>query len=207
MALAERLNKTITHSMLSLRQIDLKISAVQTLVKGLQCMLNKRALSMVNGEPITPNMLLTGFDIDMQPDYTQSRVAKKCIKARADIQAQTKKMKTLNSRVWSKFILTYVEGLNCYKKRYAQANDIKEGDYVLYSGYNRELSPINTYMICKVLEAKRGRDGDSVIRSLKVKLVKGGKPRVFVRPIRRFSLLELDGIKAEASYLAPTNKS
>ena len=131
---------------------------------------------------------------------------KKFINTRADIQAQTKKMKTLNSRVWSKFILTYVEGLNCYKKKYAKARDIKEGDYVLYFGYNRELSPIDTYMICKVLEPKRGRDGDTEIRSLKVKLIKGGKPAVFVRPIRRFSLLELDGIKDETSNLSQTNK-
>ena len=91
MGLAERLDKTITHSILTLRQIDLKISAVETLVKGLQCMLNKRALSMVDGEPITPNMLLTGFDIDMQPDYNQSKVDKKFINTRADIQAQTKR--------------------------------------------------------------------------------------------------------------------
>ena len=44
MGLVERLHKTITHSMLSLKQANLRLSQITTIVKGLQCMLNKRPL-------------------------------------------------------------------------------------------------------------------------------------------------------------------
>ena len=71
------------------------------------------------------------------------------------------------------------------------------GDYVLYSGVNKEMSPINSYNICKVLEVIKGRNGDNEARSLKVKLIKGGKEKIFTRNIRRFALLELEGMKGD----------
>ena len=104
-------------------------------------------------------------------------------------------MKAIHTRAWGKFILSYVENLNVFKKRYQKSILITKGDFVLYSGMNREMCPVNTYIICKVKEVIQGRDGDNEPRSLKVELIKGGKSKIFTRSIRRFSLLELDDLK------------
>ena len=104
-------------------------------------------------------------------------------------------MKALYSRIWGKFILTYVENLNVYKKKNQSAPNIKIGDYVIYSGLNKEMSPINQYQICQVLNVIKGRNGDEDVRSLKVKMIKGGTFKEFTRNIIRFSFLELDLVK------------
>ena len=197
MGLAERLNRTITHSMLSLRQLDLKLSMVETVIKGLQCTLNKRALCIIDDEIITPNSLLTGHDINITPTYQLSKEHARLINSREDVVQHSKHMKQIQARIWSKFILSYVENLNLYKKKHAKSRQIVAGDYVLYSGINKKMSPINTYNICQVLDIIHGRNGDKEIRSLKVKLIHGGKEKIFTRNVRRFSLLELDGIKGE----------
>ena len=105
-------------------------------------------------------------------------------------------MKTVYSRVWEKFILSYVENLNIFKSKCNTKRDIKEGDLVIYSGLNKEMSPINSYQICQVIGITLGRDGDNQQRSLTVKLLKGNKRKdtVFTRNIRRFSLLEIDDL-------------
>ena len=89
--------------------------------------------------------------------------------------------------------MSYVENLNVYKKKNQTANEIKPGDYVIYSAMNKEMNPINVYQICRVLQILKGRNGDGQIRSLRVKMIQGGKPKEFTRNIRRFSLLELNG--------------
>ena len=69
MGLIERMHRIISHSMLSLKQADLRVSQVTTLIKGMQCMLNKRPLCGMTKENteevefVTPNMLLTGYDL------------------------------------------------------------------------------------------------------------------------------------------------
>ena len=201
MGLVERMHKTITHSMLSLKQADLRLSQVTTLIKGLQCMVNKRPLCGMNQEGTeavdfsTPNMLLTGYDLNVCPSYSLPKCGPKLIQSREDIIQYSKHMKAVYSRVWGKFILSYVEDLNLYKKKNQQSRPIKVGDYVIYSGMNKEMSPINVYQICRVLQVIQGRDGDQQIRSLKVKMIKGGKFKEFTRNVRRFSLLELDETK------------
>ena len=60
-----------------------------------------------------------------------------------------------------------------YKRKNQQSADIKAGDFVIYSGLNKEISPINVYQICRVIETIKGRDGDQQIRSLKVQMIKG----------------------------------
>ena len=44
MGLVERLHRIIAHSMLSLKQTNLRLSQMTTIIKGLHCMLNKRSL-------------------------------------------------------------------------------------------------------------------------------------------------------------------
>ena len=101
--------------------------------------------------------------------------------------------------------MTYVEQMNVYKKRNQTECNIKVGDYVIYSGMNKEMSPINIYQICKVTEVIRGRDGDGQIRSFKVKMIKGGKIKELTRNIRRFSLLELHGTEQLPSSSEPSS--
>ena len=73
-SLVERLQKVITYSMLSLRQANLSLSHVTTIVKGLQCVLNKRPLYYSETEVVTPNSLLTGYDINITPSFTLPKV-------------------------------------------------------------------------------------------------------------------------------------
>ena len=121
--LIERMHKTITHSMLSLKQADLKLSQITTLVKGLQCMVNKRPLCGMNQESTdevdfaTPNMLLTGYDLNTCPSFTLPKGKANVIQSKEDVIKYSRHMKTLYSRVWGKFILSYVEDLNIYKKK------------------------------------------------------------------------------------------
>ena len=182
MGLVERLHKTITSSMLSLKQANLKLSQITTLVKGLQCMMNKRPLSGMEKEQIdevefvTPNMLLTGWDLNMCPNYTVPKVPKHLIQARADIVHFTRHMKSLYQRVWSKFISTYVDSLNLYKKKNQVSSIIKQGGFVIYSTLNKEMSPVNVFQVCQVLEAIKGRDGQ--IRTMKVKRSRGQNQRI-----------------------------
>ena len=82
-------------------------------------------------------------------------------------------MKAMYSRIWGKFILSYVENFNNYKRTNQSAPNIKVGDYVIYGGLNKEMSPINKFQICKVLEVLKGRNGDDEIRSLKVQMING----------------------------------
>ena len=86
-------------------------------------------------------------------------------------------MKSVYSRVWGRFILSYVEDLNSYKRKNQIEAKVKVGDYVIYSGLNKEMSPINVYQICKVIEVIKGRNGDQQTRSLKVQMLKGAKLR------------------------------
>ena len=67
----------------------------------------------------------------------------------------------LYSRIWGKIILSYVKNLNNYKRKNQSARNIKVGDYVIYSGLNKEMSPINEFQICEVLEVIKGRNGKS----------------------------------------------
>ena len=64
------------------------------------------------------------------------------------------------SRILVKLILTYIENLNIYKKRNQSGANIKVGDFVIYSGLNKEMSQVITYKICRVVEVIRGRNGD-----------------------------------------------
>ena len=103
-------------------------------------------------------------------------------------------MKSILARLWSKFILSYVEGLNFYKKKYQKTRGIKVGEYLLYSSINKESkTPINSYIVCKVRETLLGRDG--AVRSLEVDVVFGWQPKELTSDIKRFSLLEIDYLK------------
>merc|ERR1711873_123478 len=93
-------------------------------------------------EFLTPSMLLTGYDINVCPNYTLPKVEKRMIQGRSDIIAYSKHMKALNSRLWGKFILSYVENLNNYKRKNKTTPKIKRGDYVIYSGLNKKMSSI-----------------------------------------------------------------
>ena len=107
-------------------------------------------------------------------------------------------MKSVYSRVWGKFILSYVEDLNLYKKKNQHEANIKVGYFVIYSGLNKEMSPIKVYQIGKVTEVIKGRNGYQRTRSIKVQMVKGGKIRKFRRNVRRFCRLELETTKPPA---------
>ena len=200
--LIERMHRTISSSMLTLKQANLRLSQITTLVKGMQCMLNKRPLCGMNKENteeiefVTPNHLLTGYDLKTCPNYALPVGKQRQIQNRMDIVRYSKHMKSVYTRVWGKFIMTYVEDLNIYKRRNQTASTIKIGDHVIYSGKNQEMSPLNVYQICKVEEVILGRNGDGQIRSLKVKMIKGGKIKTFTRDIRRFSVLELDNAES-----------
>ena len=173
-------------------------------------MLNKRPLGGMNNEVtdeiefVTPSMLLTGYDINVCPNYTLPKVEKRMIQSRSDIIAYSKHMKALYSRIWGKFILSYVENLNNYKRKNQTTPKIKIGDYVIYSGLNKEMSPINRFQICKVLKVLKGRNGDDEIRSLTVQMIKGGSIKEFTRNIRRFCLLELDVVRDNENDSPPT---
>ena len=200
--LVERLHKTISYSMLALKQANLQLSQIATIVKGLQCMLNKRPLGDMTKENtdeiefVTPNMLLTGFDINVCPSYSVPKVTKNFVQSREDIIRYSRHMKAIHTRAWGKFILTYVENLNVFKKKFKKQRKVQIGDYVLYSGLNKEMCPVNTYQVCKIKEIISGRHKeDNEPRSLKVELIKGGKSKIFTRSIRRFALLELDDLK------------
>ena len=201
MGLIERMHKTITHSMLSLKQANLRLTQIQTIVKGLQCMLNKRPLCNMDKDQVdeiefvTLNMLLTGYDLNVCPTFAVPKVGPRFVQSRKDIIRYSKHMNVVYSRTWGKFILTYVENLNIYKRKYFTNRKITEGDYVLYSGLNKEMAPINQYQICRVKQVIFGRDGDNEARSLKVDMIKGGKPKEFTRNVRRFSLLEIEDLK------------
>ena len=100
-------------------------------------------------------------------------------------------MNSVYSRVWGKFILSYVEDLNSYKKKNQHEANIKVGGFVMYSGINKEMCPINVYQICRVIDVIKGRNGDQQTRSLKVQMLKGGKIKEFTRNVRRFCKLDL----------------
>ena len=117
--------------MFSLRQANLSLSHITAIVKGLQCVLNKRPLYYSDIEVVTPNSLLTGYDINITPSFTLPKVNPRLIQSREDIVRWTKNMKTILARCWSNFILSYVEGLNVYKKKDQKKRTIKEGDYVI----------------------------------------------------------------------------
>ena len=110
MGLVERMHKTITHSMLSLKQADLKLSQIATLVKGLQCMVNKRPLcgmAQENTDEIdfaTPQTLLTGYDLSTCPSYTLPKRRAISIQSRDDVIKHSKHMKSVYSRIWGRFI-------------------------------------------------------------------------------------------------------
>ena len=119
------------------------------------------------------------------------------MQSKADIIRYSKHMKAIHARAWGKFILNYVENLNLYKTKGPKAKEISLEDHVLYSGLNKEMAPVNTYQVCKVKEIIHGRDADNQPRSLKVELLKGGKPKIFTRNLRRFALLEVDDLKTD----------
>ena len=200
--LIERMHRTISSSMLTLKQANLRLSQITTLVKGMQCMLNKRPLCGMNKENteeiefVTPNHLLTGYDLKTCPNYALPVGKQTQIQSRMAIVRYSKHIKSVYSRVWGKFIMTYVEDLNICKRRNQTTSTIKIGDHVIYSGKNQEMSPLNVYQICKVEEVILGRNGDGQIRSLKVKMIKGGKIKTFTRDIRRFSVLELNNAES-----------
>lgn len=82
----------------------------------------------------------------------------------------------------------------CLLEKNPKTREIKVGDYVLYSSVNKEsMTPINSYVVCKIKETLLGRDG--TVRSLKVNIVFGGKSKEFTRDIQRFSLFEIDDLK------------
>ena len=76
---------TISQSMLTLKQANLRLSQFTTIVKGLQAMLNKRPLGGMNNEStdeiefVTPSMLLTRYDINVCPKYSLTKVKKRII--------------------------------------------------------------------------------------------------------------------------------
>ena len=164
MELIERMHRTISQSMLSVKQANLILTQFTTIFKGLQAMLNKRPLGGMNKENtdeiefVTPSMLLTGYDINVCPNYSLPRVDKRIIQNRADIVRYSRHIKALYSRIWGKFILTYVENLNLYKNKNQSAPNIKIGEYVIHSGSNKEMSPINQYQIRQVLSVIKGRN-------------------------------------------------
>ena len=86
-------------------------------------MLNQRPFGGMNKENtedielVTPSMLLTGYDINVCPNYSLSKVDKRMIQNRADIERYTRHMKALYYRIRGKFILTHVENLNVYEKK------------------------------------------------------------------------------------------
>ena len=61
-------------------------------------------------------------------NYSLPKVEKRKIQSRSDIVAYSKHMKALYSRIWKKFILSYVENLNNYKRKNQSAPNIKFGD-------------------------------------------------------------------------------
>ena len=81
-SLVERLRKVITYSMLSLIQANLSLSHVTTIVKGLQCVLNKRPLYYSDTEVVTPNSLLTGYGINITPSFNLPKVNPRLIQSR-----------------------------------------------------------------------------------------------------------------------------
>ena len=84
-SLVERLQKVITYSMLSLRQANLPFSLNTTIVKGLQCVLNKRPLYYSDVEVVTPNSLLTEYDINITPSFTLPKVNPRLIQSRGTL--------------------------------------------------------------------------------------------------------------------------
>ena len=62
-----------------------------------------------------------------------------------------------------------------YKKKNQHKAKIKVRDFVIFLGPNKEMSPINVYQKCKVIEVIKGRNGDQQTQSLKVQMLKGGK--------------------------------
>ena len=50
-----------------------------------------------------------------------------------------------------------MEDLSLYKKKNQPEANLKVGDFVIYSGLNKELSPINVCQISKVIEVIKGK--------------------------------------------------
>ena len=107
--LVERMHWMISQSMLTLKQANLRLTQFTTIVKGLQAMLNKRPLGGMNNEVtdgiefVTPSMLVTGYDINVCPNYMLPKMENRMIQSRSDIVAYSKHMKALYSRIWGKF--------------------------------------------------------------------------------------------------------
>ena len=197
-----KMHMTISSLVLTWKQANLRLSQKTTLVKGMQCMLKKSLLCGMNKENaeeikfVTPNRLLNGYDSKTCPNYALPVRKQTQIQSRIDIVRYSKHMKSVYSRIWAKFIMTNAENLNIYKKCNQKASTIKIGDHAIYSEKNQEMSLLNVYQICKVEEVILGRNRDGQIRSLKVRMMKGGKIKTFTRDIRRFCLLELDNAES-----------
>ena len=54
------------------------------------------------------------------------------------------------------------------QKKNQPDTNIKVGNFIKYSGLNKEMSPINIYQMCNVIEVIKRRNGDHQTRSLKV---------------------------------------
>ena len=101
MGLIERMHRTISQSMLSLKQANLRLTQFTTIVKGLQAIIDKRPLGGMNKENtdeigfVTPGMLLTGYDMNVCPNYSLPKIDKRMIQNRAHIVRYTRHMKAL----------------------------------------------------------------------------------------------------------------
>ena len=76
-----------------------------------------------------------------------------------------------------------MENLNLFEKKFQIHRKVNIGDFVEYSGLNREMSPVTSYQICKVKQIIYGRYVDNEPLSLKANLIKGGKGKISNRPI------------------------
>lgn len=98
--------------------------------------------------------------------------------------SQWKCVQTLAERFWSRWRREYLQSLQVRRKWKTVQENIRVGDLVLLKDSDCHRNYWPTGLVERMFPGK-----DGLVRKLEVKIIKDGKPRIYVRPITEIVLL------------------
>ena len=198
--LVERIHGYLSNSILKFHQSGLRVSQFSTLVKMAQGILNRRPLGRVENNTVTPQELVTGYKLILNPKFSvqPKNIVPGTIQSKKDVVSHMQHLQFLFSKVWSKFQIEYVNSLNKYRQKYEPTKQIQVGDIVLYS-QESERAIHGEYVLCKVIDITQNLDKSP--RNLKVQYLKNSKKSQMSRPLRNFCLLEISDFQTGGTVI------
>lgn len=156
----------------------------RTLLVEASAIVNSRPLAEVSDDPsdpipVTPAMLLHGYDVMTRPFPTHSE-----IKSPKDLGINWKRRLQFQGNLMSRFCKDYLQSLRQRQKWHNPKEDLKVGQIVLIDTPNKKRV---LWPMARVTEAFPGRDGR--VRSVMLKTEKGS----FRRPVQKVVPLEIIG--------------